>query len=219
MELVVFGAIILLSISIVVLSIRYFMAYARLASHKSYDREARREMRARKKADPMITCDYCGTAIDTRRYKVCPNCSASYGQDTEWLERNTIPQDWVEERADVNAEKEINLARTRAKETAKKLRTCIFILLGGLVAFVALAVAAGIIERNSRFATDEELNRYSTDHYESLNLEFENGGVILDTGTVKATVTGIYQNGYNNGIAIEYRLENHSGKKSFFISP
>ena len=30
-----------------------------------------------------ITCDYCGTLIDTDKYRSCPNCGGAYGNDHE----------------------------------------------------------------------------------------------------------------------------------------
>ena len=30
-----------------------------------------------------ITCDYCGTLIDTDKYSACPNCGGAYGNDQE----------------------------------------------------------------------------------------------------------------------------------------
>lgn len=34
----------------------------------------------------IINCDYCGTNIDTQKYKVCPTCGAAYNDDQEYKE-------------------------------------------------------------------------------------------------------------------------------------
>jgi ribosomal protein L37E len=38
----------------------------------------------REKADTIITCDYCGSKVDTSKYAVCNHCGGPYGDDDEW---------------------------------------------------------------------------------------------------------------------------------------
>ena len=34
----------------------------------------------------VITCDYCGSSVDTSKYYCCNHCGAPYGEDIEWKE-------------------------------------------------------------------------------------------------------------------------------------
>lgn len=34
----------------------------------------------------IITCDYCGSRVDTAKHTVCDHCGGPYGDDEEWKE-------------------------------------------------------------------------------------------------------------------------------------
>jgi len=38
------------------------------------------------KKDSIITCEYCGSKVDTEKHAVCPHCGGPYGDNEEWKE-------------------------------------------------------------------------------------------------------------------------------------
>lgn len=34
--------------------------------------------------DTIITCDYCGSKVDTSKHATCPHCGGPYWDDAEW---------------------------------------------------------------------------------------------------------------------------------------
>lgn len=200
-------AIIILLIAIIVLSIRYFMAYAKLRSHKSYDTAASREMKRIKYHDPKINCDYCGATIDTSREKVCPNCGAEYKNDREWKERFKPDQTWVDEQASNHAAEEISTAQTEAKRIAKKLRKAIYILSSIVGVLIILGIIITIVQKQEDYAKDDELNRYSSDSYVAADYSFLGDGIVYYHEGVTISFTGIYTD-ENGNTKVEYHLSN-----------
>ena len=122
-------AIIALVVAIVVLAIKYFMAYAKLTSQKSFRTEARRRGQELKYENPMITCDYCGARIDTSKDRTCPSCGGEYSHDKEWIEKHRIKDEWIEANAEEVADQEIGKAQQEAEKIASRLKLAIIILL------------------------------------------------------------------------------------------
>lgn len=40
----------------------------------------------RKASDTIITCDYCGSQIDTSQHTTCPHCGGPYWDNVQWKE-------------------------------------------------------------------------------------------------------------------------------------
>ncbi len=38
------------------------------------------------KKDSIITCEYCGSKVDTEKHAVCPHCGGPYWDNEEWKE-------------------------------------------------------------------------------------------------------------------------------------
>ena len=45
-------------------------------------------------ADPVISCDYCGSKIDTKKHKTCPQCGATFNRDPEWIVRHAVEEEY-----------------------------------------------------------------------------------------------------------------------------
>lgn len=211
--MVIFFIVLGMIIALLVLTIKYFTTYARVASHKSYDEEAKKRAAKQKYEDPVITCDFCGAKIDTRTQKTCPKCGAEYAADKEWLERHDPDAVWIDVNSKDTASEEVKRARAKAKKIAKNIRIIIYILAGGIVLMLILALInyfIGTVAENSpgKFIENEVLNEYSYEHFVPEEYGFDTEPVIFQLGGVKATVEGIYKDSERNDIKIGYRIEN-----------
>ena len=65
--------IVVLVVVIIVLLIRYMRINADVLSREEFKIAADRKADKLKREDPIITCDYCGSTIDTRIHTHCPN--------------------------------------------------------------------------------------------------------------------------------------------------
>ncbi len=204
-------AIIALVVAIVVLAIKYFMAYAKLTSHKSFRTEARRRGQELKYENPMITCDYCGARIDTSKDRTCPSCGGEYSHDKEWIEKHRIKDEWIEANAEEVADQEIGKAQQEAEKIASRLKLAIIILLVILGLLVGVAVLFNVLGVTSNYTKSEKLNSYSYDNYEPADYAIESGTVV-DTEWGRVSVTGIYEDKDTGNVKIEYELENLTDK-------
>ena len=219
--MLIFLVIIALIIAIIVLTIRYFLIYARLTSHKAFDREAKENMEKKARTDPYISCDYCGTRIDTRKDRTCPHCGASYGKDEEWIKRNTIDSAWVNKQADKAADARIREVKKDAKAVGRKLRILIIILVVIVGGLIALAISVTYAEKERSYVQDQEVNRYSFENYEEIPLTFENDGVIAESDGVTIQLAGFYRDADRGRWEVGYHYVNNSDqdmKVSFYLS-
>lgn len=217
--MVIFLAVIVMIIAIIVLCIKYFKTYAKLVSHKSYDKEAQKRAAQLKHSDPIITCDYCGAKIDTRITKVCTQCGADFGKDKEWEERHNPNYKWADENAEENYDKELTAAEKNAQIIAKRLKMWIFALAVCVVLLVGIAVLMMVINRVFIYAHDEKLNRYSTEDYVLADYVVEGDGVVYDAEGIKVTITGLYENKKfpNDPVKVEYMIENSNDTKKRIV--
>lgn len=199
-----------LIVTILLLLIRYFIAYARLASHKSYDKAAKNKMREWQKQDPEITCVYCKAIIDTLDDDICPQCGAPYGDNPEWINRNCIEQESIDYEAEESAKEEISKARTEAQRIVKRIKMVIIILLIVLFVLLLLALTGYIFTKNSSYIQSEELNKYSYENYEEVGYELENNGIVYDSDQLLIQVTGIYKD--DNDYRVGYKYCNRTDK-------
>ena len=213
--MIIFLFIVVIVIAIIVLSIKYFRTYAKLVSHKSYDKEAKRRAAELKHTDPVISCDYCGAKIDTRIQKVCPQCGANYDADKEWKARHNPDYKWADENAEDNYKKELTDAEKKAQKIATHLKIWISALAGCAILLTIIGVLAMCYERYSNYAKSEKVNRFTYDNYAPVDYKVEGDGVIYDMNGVKVTVTGFYLNdGYlHDSVKIEYKIENTNSKR------
>lgn len=196
--------------AIIVLTIKYFKTYARVASHDAYDSAAKKKAQKLKHEDPVISCDFCGAKIDTRVQKTCSQCGAAYDLDQEWLDRHDPDAEWIDINSKDTASEEVKKAAAEAKKIAKSIRIIIYILVGTLLLVVGIALLVNFIEDHihGTFLTDEVLNRYSSEGYEPVDYGFDTEPVVFEKEGAKVTVEGIYRDEKQNYIKIGYKIEN-----------
>ena len=71
---------------------RYIKVKANAFSRTEVKRAAQEQVQKIRYKDPVISCDYCGSKIDTRKHRVCPGCGASYYRDEEWTSRHEVSE-------------------------------------------------------------------------------------------------------------------------------
>lgn len=197
-----------LVIAIIILVIKYIKINANVLSHNSFDREARRKAKEWKHSDPVISCDYCGAKIDTKKHKTCPACGAPYDMDEEWLRRNQPDTQWADEKAEETYDEKINEAAEKSAKTAKRLKIAIIVLLSLMVFFVIMAFIIKHTEQGHDYAKEEPLNSSYSDYVEA-SYEVVGDGVVFENDSVKITITNIYENQkYGGSAKIEYEIEN-----------
>lgn len=206
----VFFIIVGLVVAIIVLSIKYFKTYAKVASHDAYDSAAKKKAERLKREDPIISCDYCGAKINTRIQKTCPQCGAAYDLDDEWLKRHNPDAEWIEINSIETAGEEVRQAQARAKKLAKYIRIIIYILIGMLLFMVGTSLIINFVENHThgKYIKDEKLNQYSYEKYEPVEYDFEGDPVVFEEAGARVTADGIYRDEEYNYIKIGYKIEN-----------
>ena len=76
--------------------IQYQKVKANAFSKEEVKRAANEQARRIKYKDPIISCDYCGSKVDTSKFKTCPHCGGAYDQDVEWLNRFNVKDSFIE---------------------------------------------------------------------------------------------------------------------------
>ena len=206
--MILFFILLFLIIILMINTIRYFRAYARLKSHVSYKEAAEREMSKLRSQDPRITCDYCGATIDTSQYKVCPQCGADYAKDEEWIHRYQPDQGWVDEKAEQEAEREIHKAEAEARKYARRIRRILLFTGISLLLLIALVCLVTYLGHQSDYAKNEELNSYSYEHYEKSGDQLVGDTTLLDAESVHVEITGIYED--DSWTKLEYHIVNQN---------
>lgn len=72
-----------LAVALVYNIVQYVKVKNQLLGEKEVRDAAKKEVSKLRYKDPIISCDYCGSKIDTRKHRVCPGCGASYYRDEE----------------------------------------------------------------------------------------------------------------------------------------
>lgn len=208
--MLIFIAIAVLAVTIVILLIKYFCSYAKLTSHDSFNREAKKQVGKIEYSDPKITCDFCGASIDTRKDKVCPACGAEYGTDKEWKNRHDIDQKWIDDSAEATADKEISAAHARAAAIAKKLKSAIIILASILGVLIIVSVLTHLTSVGGRFLKSTDVNKATYEHYLPETYAVTGNNTIIDIPEMRISITGFYRDDEDDRIKIEYTIENLS---------
>ena len=111
------------------------------------------------KTQTHLTCDYCGCVIDTTRYKTCPQCGATYGEDREWKNRIGVNRDRMEEliasgigrnRDELRALNAGRIKKARTHLTALGLVTAFFVAM----MVIGLSTAAKEKNRSEKIGSD-----------------------------------------------------------------
>ncbi len=170
--------------------------------------------------DPVISCDYCGCKIDTRKHKVCPHCGAAFDKDEEWVVRHAAEEEFIEK----GTQKMIEAREKKAKEESAKIlsriRKTIAVICGLLVAIIAVACFGAFLSYQSKFRKSEEVNSGGFHHeYVPADYQVVGDGVVYDSHDVKITLTGFYvdnsyqyedeEYGYRGYVKAEFHIENN----------
>ena len=201
---------------------RYQKVKANAFSKKEVAKAANEHASKLSYIDPVITCDYCGSKIDTKNQKVCPHCGAAYDKDHEWIVRHAAEEEFIEEGTrDLIAAREKKAAE-ETKKILKRIRITIKIIIA-MIAFVLLMVGiADLISYQSEFRKSERLNGKSTYHvYSPADYKLVGDGVLYDNNDVKISVTGFYVDdqtydsdlyGTVGYVKLEFHVENNRSK-------
>ena len=216
--LIIFGLIIYL----IILAFRYKSVKANAFSRKEMEEAAHRQANKLSYKDPMITCDYCGAKIDTRKHKVCPQCGAAFDQDREWTQRHDAGDRFIDEGTrEIVAEREKKSKEESQKilNRMKKTMALLGILIGGLI---VLAIVVEFINKQTSYRRTEKIgDSYYTKDYIPADFEVDGDGLIFDQDGMRIWVTGFYVDpetsedtylgeAYTGNVAVEFRLENHT---------
>ena len=81
----------LLPIVSIILFVTVFRLVRSIRNQKQKEDDARREAEpeyqetySQETVDTIITCDYCGSKVDTSKYSTCNHCGGPYWDDAEW---------------------------------------------------------------------------------------------------------------------------------------
>lgn len=140
--------------------------------------------------DPVISCDYCGCKIDTKKEKKCPGCGASYNLDEEWLKRHEVSEEYLEKNSDkVNRNMETKNSAETKKATRKLLISCCFTV----VTIVLFCISGKIAYRYPETRKNEELNNGKSYHqYSQADYSVDGDGTVYEDDNITIKITGIY---------------------------
>ncbi|WP_026508360.1 hypothetical protein [Butyrivibrio sp. MC2013] len=155
----------------------------------------------------VISCDYCGSKIDTAKERVCPACGAAYDKDKEWLNRKK-ESEYRDEvypgTAPISNNNRNTTAAAPVKKEKKKGANNALIALAFLTVMISSLVIVASKNTHgrsrsysSKYAQNEEVNVYDYDQYELTDTVFENDGIILDNEYMKVQFTGYYADSHN----------------------
>ena len=203
-----------LIIAVIILTIKYVYTKAKTVGSEQFRKEAARQASKMKYTSPVITCDYCGYEIDTKKYSNCPNCGASYSRDEEWTGRYGPTEDGINAKADEYADLVKQEKAEQAEAVAGWIRRCLTAL-GIIFAFLAVLFIAGKLleSQTGHYVTEnDELNHYSDDAYVPVPYGIDGDGVLIDKNGVRVTVIGIYKDKNYRDFKIGFRIQNESGQ-------
>ena len=172
--------------------VQYVKVKNQLLGEKEVRAAAENEVAKIKYRDPMISCDYCGAKIDTRRNKVCPNCGGSYSKDSEWLERHNVDSKTMGRIQGRMLSDLKDEASVRSQEKLRRIFRRIIIFAAPVVILTCAIIGIVIYTNLNDYRKNEELNTGSLYHFSEADYKVENGGVIFDDGDVTVAITGIY---------------------------
>lgn len=190
MEFFVF--ILILIISLFSQIFKYNKVKANAFSKAEVVKAAQEQAMKMKKVNTTLTCEYCGSMIDTSKEKFCPQCGAPYDNSPMWLSRFDVNDDFIEESTDQIIEKREKKAQEESKRILKGIKVRIIILSVLVIGFILIAI--GVIGRHGfgSFKDNEKLNDNDLFHYVDGGYEIDGDGLIYEDDDVKISVSGIY---------------------------
>lgn len=192
------------------LGLRFLKKYNAIKSTENYESEAKKKAAELSYKDPVISCDYCGNAIDTAIYKKCPVCGGEYSLDREWIERHKIDMNEFDRAADEHSKRQIQ----KYDKAAHSLLTLfkIFLIIGCSIflLFAGLFIAFIISENIVTYQESEVVNVEKNDNYKHEAYGIKENAKFFEYEGVSAEVTGVYRDEAKNIFKIEITLKNNS---------
>ena len=113
-----------------------------------------------------ITCEHCGTVIDTEKDKKCPSCHAPYSDNKEYKEvkdykKKDKDYDFREREADIRKKEITNSIMEKQMDTAKKLTfipVIIFVFIAVVSIFVFRLISAQIKDSSNIHNNNDNTN-------------------------------------------------------------
>ncbi|MBP5265791.1 MAG: hypothetical protein J6Z06_03095 [Lachnospiraceae bacterium] len=201
---------------------RYKSVKANAFSRKEMEAAAHRQANKLSYKDPMITCDYCGAKIDTRKHKVCPQCGAAFDQDLEWTERHDAGDAFIDAGTRKIIEEREKKSQEESQKILGKIKRTILLLVAIIVGLIVLGVVALQIDKQTSYRRSETLDdSYRTKGFIPADYKVDGDGVIFDQNGMRIRVTGFYvEPDTREGsfltdeavgdVAVEFLLENHT---------
>ena len=180
-------------IGLIICIIRLIRSQSRLLSKREMNKEAHKRALDLKYKDPVITCDYCGRKINTKKEKVCPGCGASYGTDEEWKARHNVSDEFVKKHAEA-------ISKDMEKRSRIEGKFGLIWLLGMSVAMVTFFCLMVHFGYDALFLpavrSDEILNESTFEYYTKADYTVDGDGVLYEDDRIAIKVSGIYHGTY-----------------------
>lgn len=206
----------LLVIGIVIQAVKYKKVRNKIFSHKEVEKAAREQVKKMKITNPVITCEYCGSQIDTSREKVCSHCGAPYDVSADWRARFNVSDSFIEESADEVISSQESKVKEETANMLKKIKRRIITLCVLVFGLLILGAIILVTDGTGNYRDNEKLNQ-KNGYRNCVDVDYKiNGdGVIYDNGNVKITVAGIY---YEENSTRRYNgLMRSNGKIAFTV--
>jgi len=212
--MIIIAIFIILIIILIAEIFRYNKIKANAFSEEEVTRAAEEQARKIKYKDPVITCRYCGAAIDTSLYKICQQCGGPYDDNPEWTERHEVKDSFIEEGTAAVIAKREKKAKAETEQIMKRIKVEIAVISGILLFMMALAAFGYYLYDYHRYQRNEDVNG-NNHHYVAADYQIEGDGVIYDKDGVKISVTGIYVE--DGPESQTYDEENRNTKVGFHV--
>ncbi len=193
-----------------ILALRFQKKYNRLKSQESYESEAKKKADELTYTDPVITCDYCGNAINTGLYKRCPVCNGEYSHDEEWINRHRIDMSEFDRAASEHSSKQIERLDNASKGLLRLFK--VFLIIGcSIFLFFGIIIIVFLIDTSTvHYQESQPVNLSATDNYVKENYSVTGNACFIDYEGITAEVSGIYRDSRHKTFKIEYTVSNNS---------
>ncbi len=211
---IIIGLIIYLGVQIT----KFIRLRANVLSRQEYTKAANAQAQKMVYRDPVISCDYCGSKIDTNVHTECPKCGAPYNKDKEWLERHRIDASDINDSTNKIVKECEDKAQQEAKKALARIEKTIFALILIIIVLGFIGIVAYSVAPETSYRVSEELDTFDYYHYKDADYEIVGDGVLYDYDGVKITLTDLFveDNPYNREktgmVAAQFHIENGMDK-------
>lgn len=209
--IIIIGIIVLIIVTIL-LGIKYFITAKKVLDETNFEREVIKSADRTIKKDRIITCDFCGSAIDTTKDEVCPNCGGAYSKDSEWIALRTVDEEKAKEESEKYKKRVKDKIKTKNQVTARRLKICIIALAAITVTLIGLAIFIDQWEGRPDYAISDNPEKELA-YYDPAGYEIGEDAVLIDKNGIKVTIGGLYK---SKSDSYEYKTEivyeNNSGQ-------